>query len=203
MYAAQEVPITPSAILMPGDPVNAALTRMIERGVALYPLTAGLAGTDDPMVARACAAAADRLLGLGCRLGHPDGDRPLTADDVAVVVAHHDQRMAVLAELQRLRPGRAQPRVATFNTIQGSTVAVTIVWHPLSGRGDVNAFHADAGRLTVGLTRHTHGCLVVSRDGVGDRISRAALTDDLEGDAADLRHAGLQAHQRVWDHLTT
>jgi hypothetical protein len=64
-----------------------------------------------------------------------------------------------------------------------------------------SAFHADAGRLTVGLTRHTHGCLIVSRDGVGERIAAAPVNTDLEGDAWDERHAGLTAHSLVWDSL--
>ncbi|MFI1989066.1 hypothetical protein [Actinoplanes sp. NPDC020271] len=203
MFTAAEVPIVPTVARISREPADPAIDAMLGAGMSLYRLPGGLAGQDDRLTAAGCASAAARLLGLGPQLGHPSGTRPLTGDDIAIIVTHHDQRAAVLRELAAAGlAGPAQPRVATFNTIQGATVAVTIMWHPLSGREDVSSFHADAGRLTVGLTRHTHGCLLVSRDGVGDQVAAAPVTGDLEGDAVDLRYAGLRAHELVWSHLT-
>ena len=92
--------------------------------------------------------------------------------------------------------------IAASKFIQGATLAVSVVWHPLSGRTDVSTFHADTGRLTVGLTRHTHGCLLVGRADIGDRLIGAAASDDLEGDATDGRHAGLVAHTHIWSRLS-
>ena len=195
--------VTLGALPLQRDPLDALLRRMTTDGVVLERLTSGAAPQNDALVATACAGTADRLLTLGAELGHPDGDRRLTTADVAVLVAHHDQKAAVQRALAALgRVGPSAPAVATFNTIQGATTAISIVWHPLSGRDDGSAFHADAGRLTVGLTRHTHGCVLVSRDGVGDRLTGAPVCDDLEGDAADGRHAGLVAHRRIWDALS-
>lgn len=202
MLNAAEVPVTLGVVpLRPGG-VDAALLRMAGSGIALHRLEGGLAPQDDAVVARACAEAVDRILALGAELGHPDGDRMLTPQGVAVLVAHHDQKAAVQRAFADLgRRGPAAPLVATFNTIQGATVDIAVVWHPLSGRADVSAFHADAGRLTVGLTRHTHGCLLISRDGVGERIAAAPVNTDLEGDARDARFAGLTAHAQIWDRL--
>ena len=203
MYAADEVPVTLGALPLQRDPLDATLRRMTTDGVVLDRLSSGAAPQNDTLVATACARTADRLLTLGAQLGHPNGNRQLTAADVAILVAHHDQKAAVQRAFVTLgRVGLAAPTVATFNTIQGATTAISIVWHPLSGRDDVSAFHADAGRLTVGLTRHTHACVLVSRDGVGDRLTGAPVCDDLEGDAADGRYAGLLAHQRIWDALS-
>jgi hypothetical protein len=200
---ATEVPVTLGAIPLQRHSIDTALRTMTSDGVALHRLPAGLADQADPDVARACATAADRLLHLGAELGHPDGIRQLTPEGTAVLVAHHDQRVAVIKALADLgRRGGDMPRVETFNTIQGATVDIAVVWHPLSGRGDVNAFHADSGRLTVGLTRHTHGCLLVSRDGIGEAIRSAPVATDLEGDAYDGRHTGLAAHRVVWEALT-
>jgi hypothetical protein len=202
MHDAAEVPITLGALPVGRGGTDAALRRMVARGVALQRLPAGVAPQDDTLVADACAAAVGRLLSLGAELGHPNGVRPLGVDDVAVLVAHHDQKAAVQRALATAgRIGTRTPRVATFNTIQGATVAIAVVWHPLSGRTDVSDFHADAGRLTVGLTRHTHGCLIISRDGVGDRLSNAPVCSDLEGDARDARFAGLMAHAHIWQRL--
>lgn len=117
-------------------------------------------------------------------------------------MAHHDQRAAVRQALTDLDPVAAGVRVETFNVIQGATVPVTILWHPISGRTDVSAFHADVGRLTVGLSRHTHGCVVVSREGIGERLAATPSTDDQEGDAPDRRLDGLLAHRVVWERLS-
>ncbi|WP_033337917.1 AAA family ATPase [Catenuloplanes japonicus] len=202
MFDATEVPITLGAAPLHHEPADGVLNTLVGAGMALYRLPGAVAPQSDRHVAAGCAQIAARLLNLGAELGHPDGARMLTAEDIAIVVAHHDQRAAAQAALADagLR-GTAAPRVATFNTLQGATVAVSIMWHPLSGRADVSAFHSDAGRLTVGLTRHTHGCVIVSRDGVGDRIAAAAVADDIEGDATDLRYAGLRAHDLVWQHV--
>lgn len=204
MFDAVEVPVTLGARPLRPDATDRAVAAMATNGLALQRLPAGVAPQNDPMVAAACADAVARLLARGAMLGHPvDGDRPLTAAAVGVLVAHHDQRVAVLDALSRLGlTGPHAPRVATFNVIQGATLAVSVVWHPLSGRTDVSTFHADTGRLTVGLTRHTHGCLLVGRADIGDRLIGAAASDDLEGDATDGRHAGLVAHTHIWSQLS-
>jgi hypothetical protein len=203
MYDASEVGLTLGARPLHPDDTDLALHAMSNRGVALQTLPGGVAPQNDRLVAQACAQAAIRLFSLGAQLHHPTGNRPLSPSDVGILVAHHDQRVAVLAELTAIGLiGSAAPKVATFNTIQGATLAVSIVWHPLSGRTDVSTFHADTGRLTVGLTRHTHACLLVGRDDIGDRLFGSAVSQDLEGDARDGRFVGLSAHRTIWDRLT-
>jgi hypothetical protein len=202
MFDAAEVPLTLGALPLLGAGVPDTLRRLADRGLALHRLPAGTAPQNDPAVARACAELTVGLLRAGATLGHPDGDRPLGAGDVAVLVAHHDQRAAVRQALTDLDPAVIGVRVETFNVIQGATVPVTILWHPISGRTDVSAFHADVGRLTVGLSRHTHGCVVVSREGIGERLAATPSTDDQEGDAPDRRLDGLLAHRVVWDYLS-
>ncbi len=119
MYAAREVPTTLGAIPLQRDPLDAALQRMATDGLVLERVAAGVAPQNDTLVATACARTADRLLSLGAVLGHPDGDRRLTADDVAILVAHHDQKAAIQRALVTLgRIGPTAPTVATFNTIQ-------------------------------------------------------------------------------------
>ncbi|MCU1449403.1 MAG: hypothetical protein JWP02_1573, partial [Acidimicrobiales bacterium] len=193
MLDASEVPVTLGATPITAHTLDESLRRLVADGIALHRIPGtGIAPQNDAHVAAACAGAADRLLSLGARLGHPDGERALQPSGVAIIVAHHDQRAAVVQALADVgRTGAAAPWVTTFNAVQGATVDISIVWHPLSGRADVSAFHADAGRLTVGLTRHTHGCIVVSRDGVGERLRNAPTADDLVGDAHDRRYAGV------------
>jgi hypothetical protein len=202
MFDATELPLALGALPLLSGGVPETLRRLADRGLALHPLPAGTAPQNDPTVARACAELTVGLLRAGAMLGHPDGSRPLVPGDVAVLVAHHDQRAAVRRALTDLHPATAGVRVETFNVIQGATIPVTILWHPISGRTDVSAFHADVGRLTVGLSRHTHGCVVVSREGIGERLAATPSTDDQEGDAPDRRLDGLLAHRVVWDYLS-
>jgi hypothetical protein len=55
--------------------------------------------------------------------------------------------------------------VETANKLQGLEFEVVVVWHPLAGLPEPDAFHLDPGRLCVLLTRHRHACLVVGRAG--------------------------------------
>jgi hypothetical protein len=206
MFDAAEVPLILRAMPMMVDAtVRTTLRNMSERGLVLHRIPTGVAPQNDPAVARACAELAVGLIRSDVRMGHPEwpsGERDLRPRDIVILTAHHDQCVAVLQALDEIDPGaRAFVQVETCNRAQGKTVPVSVVWHPPSGRTDVSEFHADVGRLTVGLSRHTHGCIVVSRDGVGSRIAQTPSTADQEGDAPDSRLEGLVAHQRVWDYL--
>jgi hypothetical protein len=95
-------------------------------------------------------------------------ERPLVARDIAIGVAHTDQRDHVRAALDRAGlPGIA---VDTANRLQGRQFEVTLVWHPLSGRRDATAFHLETGRLCVLASRHRQACVVVARAGIDAQL---------------------------------
>jgi AAA domain len=94
--------------------------------------------------------------------------RPLVARDVAIGVAHTDQRDHVRAALDRA--GLPDVTVDTANRLQGRQFEVTLVWHPLSGRRDATAFHLETGRLCVLASRHRQACVVVARAGIDAQL---------------------------------
>jgi hypothetical protein len=69
------------------------------------------------------------------------------------------------------------------------------VHHPLSGRADATAFHLDAGRLCVMLSRHRIGCWVFGRQGIGEQLMRFAPAGNRAlGIDEDPEYRGWQAH---------
>jgi hypothetical protein len=94
--------------------------------------------------------------------------RPLVARDVAIGVAHTDQRDHVRAALDRA--GLPDVTADTANRLQGRQFEVTLVWHPLSGRRDATAFHLETGRLCVLASRHRQACVVVARAGIDAQL---------------------------------
>lgn len=102
------------------------------------------------------------------------GPRPLSLDGLAVAVAHRDQRGHVRTAVDRMLVGRGlaagSVTVETANRLQGRQFELVIAWHPLSGRRDASAFHLEAGRLCVMLSRHRHACMIVGRAGVRDQL---------------------------------
>jgi hypothetical protein len=126
----------------------------------------------------------------------------LTPDQVAVGVAHNDQKDALRVALAAR--GLGGVTVETANKLQGLEFEVMFVWHPLSGLPEADEFHLDPGRLCVLLTRHRQACVVVGR--AGDR----ALLDDRPppptaaylGHDADPMLDGWEVHQSVFDTLS-
>lgn len=102
------------------------------------------------------------------------GPRPLRLEDIAVGVAHRDQRGHVGAAVDRCLLARGIPSgsitVETANRLQGRQFELIIAWHPLSGRRDASTFHLEAGRLCVMLSRHRHACIVVGRAGIRSQL---------------------------------
>jgi hypothetical protein len=88
---------------------------------------------------------------------------PLAPERVAVGVSHNDQKGLLRAALDAR--GLRGVVVETANKLQGLEFEVVVVWHPLAGLPEPDAFHLDPGRLCVLLTRHRHACLVVGRAG--------------------------------------
>jgi hypothetical protein len=91
--------------------------------------------------------------------------------------------------------------VDTANRLQGREFDVTLVWHPLSGRVDASAFHLEAGRLCVLLSRHRHACLVFARAGIPELLDRHPSTQPVYLDVPPKFPDGWRAHQIVMAHL--
>jgi len=138
------------------------------------------AGPGDPALTAACA---DRVRDLlGTTLTTPDGQREITADDVAVVCAHVTQAAAVRATLADL----PTLLVGTANQLQGLERHAVVVLHPLAGYRDAEGFGTDTGRACVMLSRHrTHLTVVL------DATTLAVL------DGAQPDTPGVATHRQV------
>ena len=175
-----------------------------ETGWALYELPAGHLPRTDRAAVRACAALAGRLLQRGAVTWseRSDGPVPVTAARIAVGVAHRDQVTAVRAELSSLPvPGSGDVVVDTANRLQGREFDVTIVLHPLSGRRDATAFHLEAGRLCVLLSRHRHACIVVARAGIPSLLDAHPSVEPVHLNVPVKFPDGWEAQQSVMAHL--
>jgi hypothetical protein len=129
----------------------------------------------DPEVVDVITSLVDSYVGAGLTCTDESHvTRPLGVGDIAIAVAHRDQRGHVKACVDRtlaergIAPGSVM--VDTANRLQGRQFAITVAWHPLSGRRDASQFHLEAGRLCVMLSRHRHACIVVGRGGIRDQL---------------------------------
>jgi hypothetical protein len=92
--------------------------------------------------------------------------------------------------------------VETADRFQGLERPIMLVYHPLSGRSDADAFHLDAGRMCVALSRHRVACFVVSRAGVRDMLLRYAPSGDrVLGIDQDPEYEGWRAQVRIAEEL--
>jgi superfamily I DNA and/or RNA helicase len=120
---------------------------------------------------------------------------PVTPDKIGVVCAHVSQVNAVR---ERLGEALSEVFVETANRFQGIERAFMFVHHPLSGRADATAFHLDAGRLCVMLSRHRIACWVFGRQGIGQQLMRFAPAGDRAlGIDDDAEYRGWRAHVSV------
>jgi energy-coupling factor transporter ATP-binding protein EcfA2 len=186
------------------DPYRQAVRIAANGGWSLVELSDLRSPNSDTALASAIAETVMVLLGSGITVVDGESSRPLDPSRVAVGAAHSIQVDAVRAALTALyrERGEISPdiTVATANRLQGREFDVTIVWHPLSGRRDATAFHLDAGRLCVLLSRHRHACIVVSRAGVDRQLFEVPAVDEhWPGD--DDRIDGWAAHVEVLAHL--
>ncbi|MFF1798670.1 AAA family ATPase, partial [Kitasatospora sp. NPDC058263] len=177
------------------SPVDDVLGRAAESGWGHLELAARHTLDHDPEVAEALAATAARLLGRGALI---DGS-PLAEDRIAVGVARTVQADVVRRALTER--GLTRITVDTANRLQGREFDVTLVWHPLSGRVDLSAFHLEAGRLCVLLSRHRYACIVVARAGIRDILDRHPTTRPVHLDVKPKFPDGWRAHQTVMAHL--
>jgi hypothetical protein len=180
-------------------PVDRAVTALGTGPWSYLELPEAHAGMVDDGVVEAIAGCVHALLDRGAEVRDEHGTRPLTSDRIAVGCAHTAQTTAVR---RRLRQVASQITVETANRLQGQELDVMIVYHPLAGRTDATAFHLDAGRLCVLLSRHRLGCLVVGRAGVADLLAvHAPAAERVLGLDDDPEYDGWQAHLAVLDRL--
>jgi hypothetical protein len=88
--------------------------------------------------------------------------------------------------------------VETSDRFQGLERSVMLVYHPLAGRTDADAFHLDAGRLCVMLSRHRVACVIFARAGIEDLLLRYGPSGDrVLGSDSDAEFEGWRAHLEV------
>jgi superfamily I DNA and/or RNA helicase len=134
----------------------------------------------------------DELAPIGRRLG---------PDRVAVVAAHNDQVHAVRYALSQVGVNPDTLVVSTANRVQGREYDVVLVWHPLAGRRDATAFHLEAGRMCVMLSRHRQACIVVGRGGADRLLAEFPDSDPIFLEEPEKFPDGWEANSLVLDHL--
>lgn len=156
------------------SPESQAIQMAIEHGWSFLELPERVAPPTDREAVAAVARVVVNLLGATVTAKDESGARarPLTADDIAVGVAHRNQRAAVTVELAAQASGAGVDAsgvtVDTANRLQGREYEVVVVLHPLSGRAAASEFHLETGRLCVLLSRHRHACIIVGRRGIAE-----------------------------------
>jgi hypothetical protein len=189
-----------------------ALQTAADSGWALYELPHRHALRTDAEAIGACAELAARLLLRGAVAESEQGPRAVTADRIAIGVAHRDQAAAVRRALRERAlaypvlsgPERDVTAVVadTANRLQGREFDVTIVLHPLSGRRDATAFHLEAGRLCVLASRHRHACVVVARAGIPELLDAHPSAEPVHLGVPVKFPDGWEAHQSFMAHLS-
>lgn len=129
------------------------------------------------------------------------GGRKLKASDVAIVAAHNDQVHSVRYALSQIGIDPDSLVVSTANKVQGREYEVVLVWHPLAGRRDATAFHLEAGRMCVMLSRHRQACIVVGRAGADRLLAEFPDSDPIYLDEPEKFPDGWEANSLVLDHL--
>ncbi len=124
-------------------------------------------GPTDPVMLGAVADRARALLGATLRTD--DGTRPVSAEDVAIVVPH----VAQAATLRALLADERGLLIDTANALQGIERSAVVALHPLTGYRSLSAFAADPGRLCVALSRHSAHMSVVLDHNAGDLASES------------------------------
>jgi hypothetical protein len=160
--------------------------------VIMVELPAQITGEADGELAQELVASVTRLL-RRCAWMSDDGQvSEVTPNKIGVVCAHVSQVNAVR---ERLGAAMADVFVETANRFQGIERPFMFVHHPLSGRADATAFHLDAGRLCVMLSRHRIACWIFGRQGISQQLMRfSPMGDRALGIDDDPEYRGWRAH---------
>ncbi len=181
------------------DAVGQVLTVAAANGWGMLELPPAFLPHTDPQAAAAVVSVVERLLAAQPVIVDENGERPLEQHQVAVGVVYRDQCAQIRTALNKC--GLTGVVVDTANRLQGREFAVTVVWHPLSGRRDATAFHLEAGRLCVLASRHRHCCIVVTRAGVAEQLDAWPAAEPVWLGEDAPRVDGWEAHHRFLEHL--
>ncbi|GAA2619224.1 AAA family ATPase [Actinomadura fulvescens] len=186
------------------SPLDETLDMARRAGWAVHQLPARHTQRTDAEVADAAASLAARLLTRGtvgyCE-NHPEG-RIFTPADLAIGVVHRDQADQIRRALAATKvPGCCDIAVDTANRLQGREFEIVIVAHPLEGRRDATAFHLEAGRLCVLMSRHRQACIIVTRAGITDLLDAHPTTDPVHLNVPVKFPDGWEAHHTVLEQL--
>src|ERR1700733_4552422 len=188
-----------------------ALQTAAGTGWALYELPHRHTLRTDAEAVEACAELAARVLLRGAVAVSERGRRDVTADRIAIGVAHRDQAAAVKRALRARAAaypvlsstGRDVTKVVadTANRLQGREFDVLIMLHPLSGRRDATAFHLEAGGVAVLASRHRHACVVVARAGIPELLDAHPSAEPVHLGVPVKFPDGWEAQQSFMAHL--
>lgn len=184
-------------------PNDDALDLATADGWAYVELPEKLTVRTDTEVASRLAQLVEQVLSRGGTVVDelkPEG-RKLDRTDIAIVAAHNDQVHAVRYALSQAGVDPDSVVVSTANKVQGREYEVVFVWHPLAGRRDATAFHLEAGRMCVMLSRHRQSCVVVGRAGADRLLAEFPDADPVFLDEPDKLPDGWEANSVVLDHL--
>lgn len=179
------------------------LDRAAADGWAYVELPEKLTVRTDTEVASRLADLVARLIDRGATvLDELDSaSRPLVPSDIAVVAAHNDQVHAVRYAVTQRGIDPDSLVVSTANRVQGREYEVVFVWHPLAGRRDATAFHLEAGRMCVMLSRHRQACVVVGRAGADRLLAEFPDADPVFLEEPEKFPDGWEANRLVLEHL--
>lgn len=180
----------PVAGIMPFDAALDAVSA--GASIVMVELPAQITGEADGELAQELVASIQRLLMRRAWMSDDGTVSEVRPEHIGVVCAHVSQVNAVR---ERLGPALSGVFVETANRYQGIERPFMFVHHPLSGRADATAFHLEAGRLCVMLSRHRIGCWVFGRQGIGEQLMRFAPAGNRAlGIDEDPEYRGWQAH---------
>ncbi|MER9291492.1 AAA domain-containing protein [Mesorhizobium sp. M0510] len=167
--------------------------------IVMVELPAQITGERDGEIADELVASIRRLLHRQPTMSDDGVVSSVTPDKIGVVCAHVSQVNAVR---ERMGSDLSEVFVETANRYQGIERPFMFVHHPLSGRADATAFHLDAGRLCVMLSRHRIACWIFGRQGIAQQLMRyAPLGDRALGIDDDPEYRGWRAHLTVMSWL--
>jgi len=182
------------------DPIDSALD-LVASGATIVAITLppkdfAFDSADEDVattIAHICARAIER----GVRWG----TRQLNDGDIACADAHVASGAAVRQALRRLHVS-SELLVDTPEILQGLQRPFMVVKHPLSGVRRVDQFALEPGRMCVMLSRHQVGCIIVTRDGVGESLDRYDHDSGARPvSAEDTAWNGYRAHLQLWRKL--
>jgi len=147
-----------------------------EQSLVMIELPAMMTGEVDTELADELIWTIRRVITRGAEVIGECGEfTPITPKMIGVACAHVAQVNAIR---ERLGVDLADVFVETANRFQGLERPLMFIQHPLSGRADATAFHLDAGRLCVLLSRHRVACWIFGRDGISPQLLRYAPKGD-------------------------